>query len=253
MRDRRRTLLTPRYLLRRNLVRHLLRRFEPGRFLEVGCGRGELLPWLARMGYEGIGLDPSPDVHAEARAAAQPYAPRIRVLSDPELLRGERFRYVLAFEVLEHLEDDAAALDRWREWLEPEGRLVLTVPAHMSRWTASDDFVGHCRRYERDDLRRLLQERGYAPEIFWSYGFPLTSWTRPLRAVVYRSRLRRVRGVDREERTLRSALDSTRALPPAARPLGLALEVLGRGFHWLQLPFRETDLGDGYLVSCRLA
>ena len=166
---------TPRYILRKRIVLELLHRYEPGRFLEIGCGRGELLPYLVEQGFEGIGLEISPEVLPLARQVVSPYAPTLSIVADEKPLELERFRYVLALEVLEHIQDDAAALVNWRKWLDRDGRLIITVPAHMKSWTKSEDAVGHYRRYERDAFCRLLADCGYMVEVFWSYGFPLTT------------------------------------------------------------------------------
>ncbi len=244
---------TPRYLLRRYMILHLLRRYEVGRFLEIGCGRAELMPWLARRGFEGVGLEISPEALPLAQETVRPYGPRLRVLGEAEALRGERFRYVFAFEVLEHIEDDTATLLAWRDWLEPGGRLVVTVPAHMKKWTASDDVVGHYRRYESGDLQDLLAACGYTVEALWSYGFPLTALTRPARAILSRSRLSHLQTMTKQDRTLHSSLESTYAIGLAGRSLRFLSEGGGFLFHLLQLPFRHFDLGDGYVLSCRLS
>jgi SAM-dependent methyltransferase len=244
---------TPRYLLRRHVILHLLRRYEPGRFLEIGCGRGELLPWLARRGFEGVGLEISQEALSLARQAVLPYEPQLRVCSDAAILKGERFRYLFAFDVLEHLEDDTEALNEWRKWLEPEGRLILSVPAHMKKWTAADEIAGHYRRYERTDLLHLLATSAYKVEALWNYGFPLTSLTVPLRAILYAARLRGLQTVTKQERTLHSSLEAVWMPRYGARLLRRVNEAGCLGFHFLQLLFLHRDLGDGYIVSCKLS
>lgn len=245
---------TPRYILRKRIILKLLREYEPGRFLEIGCGRGELLPDLARLGFEGIGLEISPEVLPLARQVVSLYEPTLSIVADEKALELERFRYVLAFEVLEHIQDDAAALVNWRKWLDRDGRLIITVPAHMKSWTKSDDAVGHYRRYEHDALCRLLADCGYMVEVFWSYGFPLTTLTRPARAFLYRSPSKVFHSKSKHARTLHSSLESTLQLSrlgSGARYVSSFMEGIGLGLHLLQLPFRRLDIGDGYVVACR--
>jgi SAM-dependent methyltransferase len=69
---------------------------------------------------------------------------------------------VCAFDVLEHLDDDAAALKEWRRALSPGGWLVATVPAYRSLWSRHDDVNGHRRRYRRSRLQALLRAAGFA-------------------------------------------------------------------------------------------
>ena len=244
---------TPRYMMRRNIILSLLDRYKPGRFLEIGCGRGELMPWLANRGFEGVGLEISDEARALTEQTISHLKPRLRVVGDPAALAHERFQYVMAFEVLEHIEDDVAALRSWSRWLEPDGRLLISVPARMKNWTIADEVGGHFRRYEREQLESLLESCGYQIETFWSYGFPVTAVTGRLRPILYRSRLKQLRSIGPQERTLRSALDSTLTVGRSARWVCQILEVGGRGFHLLQLPFRRFDLGDGYLAACRRA
>lgn len=242
-------LQTPSYLLRRRLVLRLLDRAAPTRVLEIGCGRGELLARLAARGWTAVGLEISATAAATARETTRPYASQVQIVDNPEEVRG-KFEYVLALEVLEHIEDDVSALQEWRAWVQPGGSLVLTVPAHESKWTASDEYGGHFRRYERARLQEILARAGFELETFWSFGFPLTAITIPLRRIGYRRRLKAVQTLSRKERTLQSAFDSTRELP--ALPIAtLGVEAFTLVFHWLQLPFLKTDLGASYLVSCR--
>lgn len=245
---------TPSYILRQRIILHLLRRYKPGRFLEIGCGRGDLLPYLARLGFEGVGLEISRAVLPLARKAISPYEHKLSIVADEEVLKTQLFQFVFAFEVLEHIRDDAAALVNWRNWLAPGGRLIITVPAHMKSWTASDDAVGHYRRYERESLCRLLGDSGYIVDVFWSYGFPLTAFTRPLRSLLYRLRSRDFNNVTKEDRTLRSSQESAvdlNILNTGGWYIGVLAEALGLVFHVMQLPFRYVNLGDSYLVVCR--
>jgi SAM-dependent methyltransferase len=70
------------------------------------------------------------------------------------------FAAVLAFEVLEHIEDDERVVAEVARLLRPGGHLVLSVPIRQSRWTTLDDVCGHVRRYEPQDLAALLSRHG---------------------------------------------------------------------------------------------
>ena len=80
----------------------------------------------------------------------------------PRFSEDDVFDAVCAFEVLEHIEDDAGALRAWRERLRPDGRLLMSVPLYQRRYAAADRFVGHFRRYDPEPLGELLRETGYA-------------------------------------------------------------------------------------------
>jgi SAM-dependent methyltransferase len=80
------------------------------------------------------------------------------------------FDLVCALDIVEHLDDDAAAWSELARVAKPGAVLLLSVPLHPSRWTAFDDFVGHKRRYEPQELQRRLAEHSLVVERSAVYG-----------------------------------------------------------------------------------
>lgn len=80
------------------------------------------------------------------------------------------FDLVCAMDIIEHVGDDVGALSELTRVLAPRGTLLISVPLHQSRWTAFDDFVGHCRRYELPALLSLLAQCGLHVECSAVYG-----------------------------------------------------------------------------------
>ena len=76
----------------------------------------------------------------------------------------EQFDTIYSMNVLEHIEDDRAQLQRLRARLAPAGRLLLYVPAFQCLYSAMDAYVGHHRRYHRRSLGRLVAECGLRVE-----------------------------------------------------------------------------------------
>ncbi|MBN2105973.1 MAG: class I SAM-dependent methyltransferase [Deltaproteobacteria bacterium] len=239
----------PRYLLRRDRVLRLLAGLPAGRLLEIGCGSGALLYDMARSGFHVSGLEQS----AEARDLAL-YINRetrgLQIFETPEKDWGSAFDHVLSFEVLEHIEDDAAALQQWHSWLKPGGHLLLSVPAHRSRWSASDEWAGHCRRYERQGLLDLLRDCGFSPQVVQCYGFPLSNLIDPFRAIYHGRRLRRSVMRDRADCSLRSGIE--RSLETKLYPLEASLPgtLCMQFFFALQKLFLNTSLGTGFIALC---
>jgi SAM-dependent methyltransferase len=80
------------------------------------------------------------------------------------------FDLVCAMDIIEHVADDVGALSELTRVLAPHGTLLISVPLHQSHWTAFDDFVGHCRRYEPATLNSLLARFGMHVECSAIYG-----------------------------------------------------------------------------------
>jgi SAM-dependent methyltransferase len=239
----------PSYLLRRRRVLSMLAGLPAGRLLEIGCGAGALLHDIARRGFAVSALEPSADARDIARSINHA-ALGISIVADEQDGWQNHFDYVAAFEVLEHIADDAAALRKWGSWLHPGGKLLLSVPAHPRRWCASDDWAGHCRRYERQGLLELLYGCGFAPCAVECYGFPLANMIEPLRARYHASQLRRRPVHGQVDCSLRSGIE--RSLETRLYPLqaSLAGTLCMKFFFALQTLFLNTSLGTGFIVLC---
>lgn len=80
------------------------------------------------------------------------------------------FDLVCAFDIVEHVEDDAAALGEISRVAKAGGAILLSVPLHPARWTAFDDLVGHRRRYEPGRLVPMLSRHDLHIERSAAYG-----------------------------------------------------------------------------------
>lgn len=140
--------------------------------LEIGCGRGAFGARLAQR-YEYLGVEPDEASYIVARDRLRAAgAGEVRNVSSGEL-GDQKFDLVCAFEVLEHIEDDAAALKEWSSHVCPGGWLALSVPADQHRFGPFDTLVGHFRRYGPADLAALLESTGLTDVTVRRYSFPL--------------------------------------------------------------------------------
>jgi SAM-dependent methyltransferase len=169
----------------------------------------------------------------------------------------ELFDYLMSFEVLEHLEDDSAALRAWSAYLKPGGTLLLSVPARMKMWSASDIWAGHFRRYELDELRNKVRHSGFEVDRIVTYGWPLSNCIEPIRAAVHRRRLQsagelnRDPGAEKRIRTENSGVArdvEVRLYPLYSRWAGRACL---RFFGVFQRLFFNRDWGTGHIVVGR--
>lgn len=242
----------PRYLLRRARILRRLEGLAPTEALEIGCGAGVLLHELTARGFRCIALESSPDARRLAGQLAADAGIDIRFTEAPGADWTGRFPLLMAFEVLEHIEHDREALLAWRSWMPAGGTLLLSVPAHMSKWNPSDVWAGHFRRYERAQLAALLRESGFEPEAIECYGFPLATVSEKLTAGRYARASKpgddaTVEG--KQANSHRSGIDRGHVMkwfPLINNPLGKA--AIGMA-ELAQRPFLSTELGNGYLVK----
>ena len=211
-------------------------------FLEVGCGMGALAARLVdRCEYVGYEPDATSFEVARRRVAGRGVVINGVLPAAPTRC----FRVLGAFEVLEHLKDDGAALAQWREWICPGGHVMLSVPANPRRFAAADAAVGHYRRYTRDSLTRILERAGFDAITVWSYGFPLGYVLEFARNFLASGA--RADGTPIGARTAASG----RFHQPSDR--AAALVQLGTApFRVMQRPFRTTSLGTGLLAMARV-
>lgn len=236
--------LTPNAWLRYDVIQRML---PPGvtDVLEIGCGQGALGARLSAK-YRYLGLEPDPESFAVAEARfAQLEGGQVRNASVAALAPEDRFDLVCAFEVLEHIENDAKALTEWAEHLRPGGWLLLSVPAHQSRYAAADELVGHFRRYDPEQLAGLAAKLGFVDVKVREYGGPLGYALEFGRNAVGRRRLKRMGDASMEARTGASG----RTLQPA-NPAVSALTRYGTApFRYMQRSFPH---GPGVVLRARL-
>lgn len=234
--------LSPNAWLRWELVSRGLRRERAGSVLEIGPGRGALACRLSQdRRYVGVEHDELCRTEAQAILSAAG-----TVVADLAEVGDERFEVVCAFEVLEHIEDDAGALAAWADRVQPGGRLFVSVPAHQARYGPCDELAGHRRRYSRAELESRLRGAGLVDVRIDAVGFPLAivlEWGRDLMAARH---LRRDATRSAAERT---AASGHLFQPPAWS--GPLYRIATAPFLWVQLPFRHTEWASGWLAVAR--
>ncbi len=146
----------------------------PASVLDAGCGWGVTLEQLERRGYRTVGMDIS------RRTLEQLDRPG-RLLAEADLTRPlpeglERYDAVLALDVIEHLDDDRAAVSRLGELTRPGGVLVISVPARPDLFSEFDAIQGHRRRYLPETLHAAFKGSGLTVERAFWWG----SWLVPM-------------------------------------------------------------------------
>lgn len=138
-----------------------IRPYILGDVLEVGAGLGVNTPFLKSVHVSSwTCLEPDPELYMRMHGSfmAQPQlADCQHKIGTTEVLGSDpRFDTILYIDVLEHIEDDHAELQRAGHLLRVEGRIIVMVPAHQWLYTAFDRAIGHHRRYTRLSLSHCL-------------------------------------------------------------------------------------------------
>jgi SAM-dependent methyltransferase len=149
----------------RNYNRWLFERCEAylgSRVLDAGAGIGTFTE-LASVGRELVALEPDPEL---ARALRNRFEgdPAVTVVEGTADDVDGGFDSIICLNVLEHIGDDAAALRRFHDLLNPGGRLLLLVPAHPALYGTIDRAVAHERRYGKQDLGARLNGADFEVE-----------------------------------------------------------------------------------------
>ena len=235
--------LTPNAWLRYEMVARMLPEGVTD-VLEIGCGQGSLGVRLAQR-YDYLGVEPDRQSWSVAKARMEATGRgQVRNGTVQDLDDG-RFDVVCAFEVLEHIEDDVAALKDWAGRLRDRGWILLSVPAHQSRFGPADTLVGHFRRYDPDAMVALLTSCGFTDVRVRQYGFPLGYLLEAGRNAIARRRLAADPAATVAERTAGSG----RLLQPSGRLRGVVTRLGTLPFRKLQLAFPGT--GTGLVVVAR--
>jgi SAM-dependent methyltransferase len=222
--------------LRFDAIRAAVRVARPGSILEVGAGQGGMGLWLSR-GSRYTGFEPDDRSRRTAVARIGGRGSMVAFLPDCTV------DMVCAFEVLEHLEDDRAALAAWRDRLGEGGWLVLSVPAHRRRFGPCDEHVGHFRRYDRDDIEKLVASQGFEIVSISSYGTGLGHVLEHARNVISRRQS--------HDATMRERSAGSGRFLQAGDRTAPVLAVIAAPFRLLQRPFASTSLGVGWVVAAR--
>jgi SAM-dependent methyltransferase len=151
---------------------------EPQRFntwplvqslLPMGARRLEIAPGLRpRLPIEGTQFV---DISVEALSKLSLRGAQVTLGEVTSLpFHTGAFDLVCALDIIEHVEDGDGALSEVSRVAAPGATLLLSTPLHQSMWTPFDDFVGHKRRYEPEQLSAKLTEHHLALEQSAVYG-----------------------------------------------------------------------------------
>ncbi len=176
--------LPPNAAMRWSVVRKIVNGFGPASILEIGCGQGGFGARLAPLTSTYLAVEPDASSCAVAKSRIEPRGGTVLNIAAEDLGSDQTFDLVCAFEVLEHIDDDRAALHSWHDRTAPGGHILLSMPAWQERFNDWDTMVGHYRRYSPSDCRSRLAEAGFEDIEVVVYGWPLGLVTEKIRSMI---------------------------------------------------------------------
>jgi SAM-dependent methyltransferase len=167
-----------RILLGRELRRLARAGVPAGNALDIGAAGGGNTRVMKEHGWTPLALEYS----AEGAGVAQERGLDV-IRADARYLpvRSESMDLVVAFDILEHFDEDHFAAEEISRILRPGGTALIAVPCDMRLWSAHDVAVGHVRRYERDQLIGLADKAGLVVDTVGSWNVllrPVAMWRR---------------------------------------------------------------------------
>ena len=189
------------FCLQQLIARHDLR---PD-FLDIGCGIGDVSAFLAAQGWTGTAIDISDQAVMRARLNLQRF-PGVRLRQEDLFTAIGMYGTVLMIDILEHLPDDRAALQKLASLVRTGGHAVIVVPSNPGKWGWDDDFYGHIRRYAKEDLEAKLRNSGLKLIEAWDFTFPVFTIMRGIHARLAKPPAKGPGENAMLERTLRSGM-----------------------------------------------
>lgn len=232
--------LSPRGALRWYEIRRIVDELKPRSILEIGCGMGALGTRLARRAtYTGV--EPDERSFSAARDRVAPLGGTVLHGDHTVVPAQTQYDLVCAFEVLEHISDDADALEQWLRLVKPGGHLLLSVPADPERFGPSDILVGHYRRYTSEQLEQRLVDARTTVLTIDHYAWPLGYWLDALR-----NKIADRRTADASEIPEERSSGSGRFLQPNGSAANFA--ILAATYPWALLQRRRPGRGPGLIA-----
>lgn len=130
-------------------VRDLLTKGRVTDLWDIGSGTGSMAIRLAQAGIDVVAVEPLKlGAQASARHGITSFCGTLEDLQLPDGCLPS----IGMFDVLEHLEHPEQLLKEAHRVLQPDGILIVTVPALKWLWGDEDDVAGHYRRYRKASL-----------------------------------------------------------------------------------------------------
>lgn len=182
------SVLPPGTLLQLMYLKKRLRHIDPGYFIEIGPGNGEVTKVLLDYGWSGCSydLDANTVTTMSKRFSKEISDKRFMVINEDYLLStpptAKKADLIISSMVIEHLDDEAQLIfmQKSKINLEPNGIMIGIVPGSPAHWGIEDDIAGHCRRYTQSLVQEIAADNGWRTQHLAGLTFPISNFLLPI-------------------------------------------------------------------------
>ena len=136
----------------------LIKKFIKGKFLEVGAGKGGLIPFYKKFVKDITILEPEIKLF---RILKKKYSSKeIKIKKQTIKNVKTKFDIIIYYDVLEHIKHDLNEIKFAEKKLNKNGYLIFGVPAYQAFYSSFDKSVGHYRRYNKKNFIKLEKKIG---------------------------------------------------------------------------------------------
>jgi len=128
----------------------LIIKFIKGKFLEVGAGKGGLIPFYKNLIKDITIIEPEKKLF---RILKKNYSnKKFKIKNQTIKSIKKKYDTIIYYDVLEHIKKDLNETRLAAKKLNKNGYLIFSVPAYQIFYSSFDKSVGHCKRYNKQDF-----------------------------------------------------------------------------------------------------
>lgn len=166
------------FVARRKIIESIIKKLnlkKNAQIFDAGCGTGDNLKMLSKYGnVVAMERDSNAFEKAQSRNVGEIYKGELPKIIHDNIKKDKDL--IVLLDVLEHIDDDAGSLTSLKDYINSDGKFLITVPAYQFLWTARDEQHHHKRRYTVSQLKKTLELNGWKINYisyFNSFLFPL--------------------------------------------------------------------------------
>lgn len=234
----------PRYLLREFALMEIIKEYKPGKFLEFGYGAGEMLLTLRGKRFYGDGYDFSKEAFIRTKNLLDKNkVSSIKLLTSINSCQ-EKYDYIFLLEVIGYLKDIDKKLKLFHRLLNNNGFFIFSFVKKEASY--SPQKLGGQKFFSKKEMVKILAKNGFEVMKIWNYGYPLANILAPFfmffLGLKNLSFLKSKKQLKTKETGYMHENIIMRIISLFINPITIY------PFAKLQLLFKNTDLGNGYIM-----